>query len=186
MGLLRYGTTNDFWPQGWQLDVEAAAFPRLDGDRNLIESDFRAGLPLTTRQGPWEVKVGYLHNCSHIGDLYLLAHPDFQRINYVRDAIIWGVALYRRPGFRLYTETNWAFHTDGGAELWEFQFGADFISPTADWPLRGAVLCHQRALARGKRFRRQHDRADWLALARPHRAPAPNRRAVLHRHERAG
>ena len=32
VGLLRYGTDNDFWPQGWQLDVEGAAFPRLDLD----------------------------------------------------------------------------------------------------------------------------------------------------------
>ena len=27
VGLLRFGTDNDFWPQGWQLDVEGAAFP---------------------------------------------------------------------------------------------------------------------------------------------------------------
>ena len=134
VGILRYGTTNDFWPQGWQLDVEAAAFPRLDAHRNLIECDYPAGVPLTTRQGPWELKVGYLHNCSHIGDLYLLAYPGFQRINYVRDAIVWGAAVYINPDLRLYTETNWAFHTDGGAEPWEFQFGADFISPEPTGP----------------------------------------------------
>ena len=75
VGILRYGTANDFWPQGWQLDVEAAAYPRLDAHRNLIESDFRAGIPLTTRQGPWEMKAGYVHNCSHIGDLYLQTIP---------------------------------------------------------------------------------------------------------------
>jgi hypothetical protein len=130
VGLLRYGTTNDLLPQGWQLDAEAAAFPRLDDDRNLDECDFRAGAPLTNRQGPWEFKVGYLHICSHIGDLYLLSNPDFPRINYVRDSIIWGVAFYVNPDLRLYTESNWAFHTDGGAEPWEFQFGADLISPT--------------------------------------------------------
>ena len=129
VGILRYGTTNDFWPQGWQLDVEAAAFPLLDAHRNLIEGDYRAGIPLTTRQGPWELKAGYVHNCSHIGDLYLLTYPGFQRINYTRDAVVAGAAVYARPDLRLYAETDWAFHTDGGAEPWEFQFGADFISP---------------------------------------------------------
>ena len=133
-GDLALRRTNDFWPQGWQLDVEAAAFPRLDAHRNLIESDFRAGVPLTTRQGPWELKVGYVHNCSHIGDLYLLTYPNFQRNNYVRDSIVWGAAAYINPDLRLYAETNWAFRADGGAEPWEFQFGADFISPTPTGP----------------------------------------------------
>jgi hypothetical protein len=137
VGLVRYGTTDALCPQGWQLDVDAAAYPLLDADRNLVEGDYRAGIPLTTRQGPWELKVGYLHNCSHIGDLYLLAHPDFERINYVRDSIVWGVALYANPDLRFYTESNWAFHTDGGAEPWEFQFGADFVSATPTG-LRGA------------------------------------------------
>ena len=52
----------------------------------------------------------------------------------MRDSIIWGVAVYVNPDLRLYTETNWAFHTDGGAEPWEFQFGADFISFTPTGP----------------------------------------------------
>ena len=126
VGLLRYGTTNELLPQGWQLDVEAGAFPRLDDNRNLVECDFRAGIPLTTRQGPWEQKIGYVHTCSHIGDLYLLGNPTFQRIDYTRDAVVWGLALYATPDVRLYTETSAAFHTNGAAEPWEFQFGAEF------------------------------------------------------------
>jgi hypothetical protein len=134
VGLLRYGTDNELWPQGWQLDVEAAAFPRLDSNRNLVECDYQAGVPLTTRQGPWEMKFGYLHYCSHIGDLYLLANPGFDRINYVRDSIVWGLAVYLTPDVRLYSEANWAFHVDGGAQPWRFQFGADFSSPEPTGP----------------------------------------------------
>ena len=52
VGLLRYGTDNELWPQGWQLDVEAAAFPRLDSNRNLVECDYQAGVPLTTAKAP--------------------------------------------------------------------------------------------------------------------------------------
>ena len=140
VGLLRYGTTNELLPQGWQLDVEAAAFPRLDENRNLVECDFRAGLPLTTRQGPWELKAGYVHTCSHIGDLYLLGNPDFQRIDYVRDSIVWGLALYITPALRLYTETSGAFHYTGEAKPWEFQFGADFSSTAPTGPY-GAPFC---------------------------------------------
>ncbi len=134
VGLFRYGTTNELLSQGWQLDVEAAAFPRLADDRSLVACDFRAGIPLTTRQGPWELKAGYLHTCSHISDLYLLANPNFPRIDNVRDSILWGVALYVTPDLRLYTETSGAFHTHGEAEPWEFQFGADFSSAAPTGP----------------------------------------------------
>jgi hypothetical protein len=131
VGLLRYGTDNDLWPQGYQLDVEGAAFPRLNMEhqRDLDTVDFRAGIVQTTRQGPWEAKFGYYHLSSHIGDEYWLRHPDFQRINYVRESLILGVAAYANPSLRLYSEAGWAFYTDGGAKPWEFQFGADFCSP---------------------------------------------------------
>lgn len=131
VGILRYGTDNDLWPQGWQLDVEGAAFPRLnlEHQRDLDSVDFRAGIIETTRQGPWEAKFGYYHLSSHIGDEYLVRNPDFQRINYVRESLILGVAAYLNPSTRLYSEAGWAFYIDGGAKPWEFQFGADLSSP---------------------------------------------------------
>lgn len=136
-GVLRYGTTSALWPEGWQLDVEGAAFPRMDmdNDRNLVSCDFRAGGLLTTRRGCWEAKLGYYHLSSHIGDEYLIRHPSFNRINYVRDSMVLGMAIYPFPNLRLYSEAGWAFYTDGGAKPWEFQFGADFSSqePSNRW-----------------------------------------------------
>jgi hypothetical protein len=136
-GLLRYGTKDDIWPQGWQLDVAGAAFPRLDSDRNMVSTDFRVGVPLTVRQGPWEFKFGYTHLSSHLGDLFMLNNPGYPRINYVRDSVATGLAVYLNPDLRLYAESGWAFHTDGGAQPWEFQFGADFSS-VAPTDIRGA------------------------------------------------
>jgi hypothetical protein len=131
VGLLRYGTDNSLWPQGWQLDVEGAAFPRLDleHEEDLVDCDYRGGLLSTTRQGPLETKFGYYHLSSHIGDEYLLRYPTFPRINYVRDSLIAGAAVYLNPSLRLYGEVGWCFREDGGAKPWEFQFGADFSSP---------------------------------------------------------
>ena len=130
VGLVRFGTEDPILPQGWQLDVEGAAFPRmsLDNDRDMVDCDFRAGIPLTTRQGPWEMKFGYYHYCSHIGDEYLLTHSGFIRDNYVRESLVLGLAAYLNPSLRLYGESSWAFYTDGQAKPWEFQFGIDFCS----------------------------------------------------------
>jgi hypothetical protein len=133
VGILRYGTDNSLWPQGWQLDVEGAAFPRLDLEHNedLTSVDFRGGLLSTARLGPIETKFGYYHLSSHLGDEYMMQYPDSlnTRINYVRDSLIGGAAVYLNPSLRLYTEVGWTFHEDGGAKPWEIQFGADFSSP---------------------------------------------------------
>jgi hypothetical protein len=130
VGLLRFGTDDDIHPEGGQFDLEGAVFPRLDlgdnYDRELMAADFRVGVPWTVRQGPWEAKLAYYHLSSHLGDEYMVAHPSATRINYVRDCIVLGVALRPHPDLRLYSEVGWAFHTDGGAEPWEFQFGIDF------------------------------------------------------------
>ncbi len=128
VGLIRYGTTDAAWPEGWQLDFEGAAFPRLDleNDRDLVSVDFRFGFPLTLRRGPWEWKFSYYHLCSHLGDEYMLAHPDAERRNFVRDALVLGLALRPHPDLRLYAEVGYAPWVDGGSEPWEFQFGVDY------------------------------------------------------------
>jgi hypothetical protein len=84
---------------------------------------------LTTRDGPWEAKLGYYHHCSHLSDLAILDNlVTTPRINYVRDSIVFGVAFHLSPSVRLYSEADYAFHVDGGAKQWSFQFGTDCSS----------------------------------------------------------
>ncbi|MBN2473403.1 MAG: DUF1207 domain-containing protein [Pirellulales bacterium] len=137
VGLLRYGNGEIAYPEGWQLDLEGAAFPRLDFEHghDLVSADYRVGVPLTVREGRWEGKLAYYHLSSHLGDEYMVRYPAATRINYVRDAFALGVALRPVPDVRLYSEAGWAFHTDGGSRPWEFQFGVDY-SPAE--PLGGA------------------------------------------------
>ena len=47
VGLLRYGSGDTLRPEGWQLDFEGAAFPRLtlDEGRELVATDYRYGVP---------------------------------------------------------------------------------------------------------------------------------------------
>lgn len=137
VGILRYGSDDPLWPEGWQIDFEGAAFPRLtlDTQRDLVAADFRAGVPITYRQGPWETKFAYYHLSAHLGDEFLLRRPDVERINYARDVLVLGLGWRPHDDWRFYGEAGWAFYTDGGAEPWEFQFGAEF-SParsTTSW-----------------------------------------------------
>jgi hypothetical protein len=129
VGLIRYGTRDVRHPEGWELDMEGAAFPRLDMEESLdvMSTDFRFGVPLTFGRGPYQTKFGFYHICAHLGDELMLNRPgEFDRINYTRNALAWGHSFYWREAIRLYAEAAWAFATDGGARPWEFQFGIDY------------------------------------------------------------
>jgi hypothetical protein len=128
VGLLRYGTEGRPRPDGWELDLEGAAFPRLDLDHeeDLISADFRVGVPLTFGLGPWRMKLAVYHLSSHLGDEFQLRFPEVPRINYSRNALVLGGAYYLRDDLCLYAEAEWAFYTDGGTQPWEFQFGLDY------------------------------------------------------------
>ena len=102
-GLVRYGTCDGFWPQGFQFDMEGSAQVRLDPDEQLdVRSvDFRVGAPFTYGYGRHRVKLGYYHLCSHLGDEFLIANPGFPRLNFVRDTIVLGCAFYATANLRL-------------------------------------------------------------------------------------
>ena len=133
VGMLRYGTNNDFWPEGWQLDIEGAAFPRLNLEENwdMESADFRFGVPLTYGMGNVQTKLAYYHLSSHLGDEFVLRNASSlsTRINFSRDVLVFGISTFPHPDWRLYGETGWAFHTDGGSQPWEFQFGFEIMPP---------------------------------------------------------
>jgi len=136
-GILRWGTDDPRFPQGWQIDIEGAAFPRLNLEtgREMESTDFRFGVPWTARHGRWEYKFGYYHLSSHLGDEFMVTNNTFDRVNYVRDSLVAGVAVRPHRDVRVYGEVGWGFYIDGGAEPWEFQFGADYspTEPTGVW-----------------------------------------------------
>jgi hypothetical protein len=138
VGLLRYGTCGPVYPQGWQLDVEAAAMVRLTLDeiRDFETADYRVGVPITYGVDNWQFKFAVYHLSSHLGDEFILAHPgsELDRINYVRDAVVLGASYNPHPAWRLYSEAAYAANVDGGAEPWEFQFGSELSRPGPTGP----------------------------------------------------
>lgn len=140
VGILRYGSPGPERPQGFEIDLEGGAMPRLDleNDRDLMSADFRVGVPITFGNEWWQTKLAYYHLSSHLGDEFMLRNPGFTRINYSRDVLVWGNSVYPTSNLRLYGEAGWAFYSDGGSDPWEFQFGIDY-SPVARTDLiRGA------------------------------------------------
>lgn len=130
VGLLRFGTRDPIWPDGFQIDAEGASLLRLDIPNNVDMGsvDFRAGVPITLGVGRRRTKFGYYHLSSHLGDEFLLRVPNYDRQNYSRDVLILGHSIFLTPWLRLYGEAGWAFQSDI-CGLWEFQAGVDYAPP---------------------------------------------------------
>lgn len=127
VGLIRFGSVDGLYPQGFQLDVEGSAQVRLDilEDVDVRSVDFRGGIPLTYGFGRWQAKLAYYHLSSHLGDEFVIKNPGYNRLNFARDAFVLGLAYNVTDDLRVYSEVAWAFY-DIVSEPWETQFGFDF------------------------------------------------------------
>ncbi len=127
--ILRFGSDPVLHPQGFEVQIEGAAFVRLDPqeDRDLRSADYRFGVPLVYGIGRWQTKLAYYHNSAHLGDEAMIKHPNYERLNYVRDCIVWGNSYYLFDWLRLYGEVGYSFFNAGGSEPWEFQYGTELI-----------------------------------------------------------
>jgi hypothetical protein len=140
VGLLRHGTSPTPEANGWQIDFEAVALPRVDPEveSTALESvDYRFGLQWTRRRGPLAMKAGYYHISSHLGDEFLLNNPGFVRLNYVRDGLIFGLMRDLTPDLQAYGEIGYALGHEDGAEPLEFQFGLQY-NPAETFGCQGA------------------------------------------------
>jgi len=134
--------------EGWQFDVLGGAKLRQDAGSELdvVAVDFRYDLLLTHALGPHRWKFGFYHVSSHLGDEYLLKHPQDPRLNFVRDTLVLGYSYYALPELRLYGEVGYAFYHDVSEPL-ELQFGFDYGPAGKTGPYGApfiALNCHLR------------------------------------------
>jgi hypothetical protein len=141
IGLLRYGNSDAFHPEGWQLDLEGAALARVNPEQHddLEAVDFRAGFISTWCFGPNRYKAGYYHLSSHVGDEFLIANPGFNRLNYVRDSLVVGYMRDVTPELQVYGEVGYALSHEDGALPLELQYGIQYTP--LEFRLRGAPFC---------------------------------------------
>jgi hypothetical protein len=131
VGFVKFGNCDPIHSAGWELDFYGAAVARLDlkNKEDLDSCDYVFGLPLTYGNEQWQFKFGYAHLSSHLGDEFMVGNPGVDRVNYVRDSLVWGTSYYPIPAWRVYGEAGWCFHPDGGAGPWDTQFGTELSRP---------------------------------------------------------
>jgi hypothetical protein len=68
----------------WQLGIQGAVFSVFDRgtpSKDLIDTDYRVGLPIAYRSGPFSAQLRYFHESTHLGDELLLRDGSVRRIN---------------------------------------------------------------------------------------------------------
>lgn len=116
-------------PQGWQLDLEGAAFPRLALPGRILEAtDYRFGVPRSYGRDRYQMQIAYCHISSHLGDEWAKKHGILDnRTNYSRDAIVWGHGYLPTDELRFYGQLSYGFYNDV-AKPWHIEFGVEYSS----------------------------------------------------------
>jgi hypothetical protein len=131
---LRYGNRSVLFPEGFQIDLEGSVHLRLDLENqvDMDAQDFRFGVPISYGNKIWQVRTGYYHVSSHMGDERVLRLQqqgiDPKRLNYFREALLLGFSYRLRPNIKLYAEADYAFLLGERTRPWHFLFGAEYSS----------------------------------------------------------
>lgn len=120
-----------------QLELEGclwATFDPLHDSAPLIDADYYVGIPITYMWENWAVRLRGYHISTHIGDEFLLNHPNFHRKNPSIEVLDLSFSNQFTRDLRLYGVFGWIccqddsfrvgrFYVEGGLELRFFQLG---------------------------------------------------------------
>jgi len=120
----------------WELGLKGAVFSVLNLDtspKSLINADYYIGIPVAYRRDDWSGFVEVLHQSSHVGDQYLIAHPDFQRFEVSYEAVDLIVSrFFSEHTLRFYGGGKYYFDREPTAQkAFSVQGGAEWRSPRA-------------------------------------------------------
>ena len=123
------------------LGIEMGIFSRFFmevAQKDLINSDFRIGLPLSIRAGPWESRLTLRHVSSHLGDDYLVRFLDVNVLGGFgqtsKDGFEGIVASRVGESVRLYAGGDWNFHANEQMSQAAARFGGEWepVQPGED------------------------------------------------------
>lgn len=110
-----------FWGGDIQVGIEAGIWSVFNMDPNpntargwgeLVNTDFYGGIPITFATGPWSFRLRGYHISSHLGDEYMVDHPNVVRLNPSIEAIDFFVSYQASEAIRLFVGPGVVVHSD--------------------------------------------------------------------------
>lgn len=141
-GLIRGATPLDGL---WQLGLQASVFGifDLDSDSNdLLNNDYRVGVPLSYRRGSLSAQLRVYHQSSHLGDEYILrdSFTNSSRSNLSYEGVDFRTSWNCTEWIRAYGGARYILsQVDDGVDVgrWSVIYGTEVVSP---WGLHGGKI----------------------------------------------
>lgn len=104
-----------------QIGIEAGIWSvfNMDPDPNtangwgeLVNTDFYAGIPISYARGPWSFRLRGYHISSHLGDEYMVDHPETVRVNPSIEAVDLFTSYQATEAIRFYWGPGCVVHSD--------------------------------------------------------------------------
>lgn len=83
-----------------------------NGWGELVNTDFYVGIPLTFAAGPWSFRFRVYHISSHLGDEYMVDHPDVVRLNPSIEAVDFFTSYQASEAIRVFFGPGVYVHSD--------------------------------------------------------------------------
>lgn len=99
----------------WQWGIGGAVWATFDithGDVDLYNSDWMCTIPVVKVQGPWSTRYRLYHVSSHLGDEFMVRHPEVARYNPSYEAVDIYTSYRFGDRYRLYGGIGYIFRTD--------------------------------------------------------------------------
>jgi len=119
-----------------QLDLFGVVDSRFSEYDHLVAADYRVGIPLSVRRGPWVAKLAYEHTSTQLGN-ELIATNRARRIEYTKDEIVLGLSYVFDERLRFYGQGGYSVHqiipTD--PKKYRFDVGFEWFPRAATGPV---------------------------------------------------
>jgi hypothetical protein len=135
-GLYRW--TGERSGEGWQLGLFGAVFSQFNLDASaddLINTDYRVGVPLTYKRGELSARASLWHQSSHLGDELILNGNAPARVDLSIESVDFVVA-WERGGWRPYAGGFYLLRGPQGVHRNGGHAGLDYAGPA---PLPGGA-----------------------------------------------
>lgn len=109
-----------FWNGDLQVGIESGIWsvfnmdphPNFQGGTELVNTDFYFGIPITYARGPWSFRLRGYHISGHLGDEYMVNHPNVVRVNPSIEAVDFFASYQLSQAIRLYVGPGVYVHSD--------------------------------------------------------------------------
>ncbi len=110
-----------FWGGDMQIGIEAGIWSVFNmdphpnyanGTAELVNTDFYVGIPITYARDKWSFRLRGYHISGHLGDEYIIDHPNVKRLNPSIEAVDFFVSYQASEAIRLFVGPGVNVHSD--------------------------------------------------------------------------